>query len=83
LQALSNPGKNDLRKLGKSQYVDQAIDCLVEEGFVSKTTKGQRIQFNIRKPYCCVDKNTQVWIDDVRPLAASGKLVPPEKPPNS
>ena len=47
----------DLRGLGKSQYVDQAIECLIEEGFLSKSPKGRQVRFTVLKPYCVLSED--------------------------
>lgn len=51
LASWPNASKNDLRRLGKSQYVDQAIDELVAGGFLAVSTKGQRMSFTLLKHY--------------------------------
>ena len=43
--------KNDLRKLGKHEWVEQALDELVEEGQLSLSRQGQRFVFTLLEPY--------------------------------
>jgi AAA domain len=47
----------DLRGLGKSQYVDQAIEFLVEEGFLSKSPEGRQTRFTVIKPFCVLSED--------------------------
>jgi hypothetical protein len=56
----------DLRALGKARYVDQGINCLVEEGFLSRSMKGQRTQFTLLKPFSELDENMQAWSAGVK-----------------
>jgi hypothetical protein len=72
LEKFRDASKNDLRKLGKSQYVDQAISCLVEEGFLSISKEGQRTQFAVLKHYTSLDKDQQDLVQEVRTAVEAG-----------
>ena len=74
LEKFPGASKNDLRECGKSQYVEQALKCLVEEGVISISKKGQRMQFTVLKPFTQLDENMQAWGADAAAFAASGAL---------
>jgi hypothetical protein len=47
---LGTAGTNELRSLGKSQYVDKAIELLISEGQITKKTEGQKHVFSLAQP---------------------------------
>ena len=51
LAEFPNATKNDLRKLGKHEWVDRAVNELVDEGQLSVSKQGQRNVFTLREPY--------------------------------
>jgi len=51
LKLSPNASKNDLRALGKSQYVDQAIEELAKGGHIKIGSEGQRHTFTVLEPY--------------------------------
>jgi hypothetical protein len=49
LEAFPDASKNDLRKLGKHEWVDKAVSELVAEGKLKVTKEGQRTKFTLLK----------------------------------